>query len=95
MNVHPDNCKLIAIIIKSLVYTLPFYEHFYALNSKVLNYETSEKDLGVIINSRLSWNIQCECLVQKANQQLGLDLVTLSKTLNKDTLFISLVRSMF
>ena len=98
MNFHPDKCKVVAITNKSLIYPLPFYEHFYTLNGKILDYENSEKDLGVIINSRLSWNPQCESLVLKANRQLGLVRRTCHFIKNSDqrrALYLSLVRSIF
>ena len=98
MNFHPDKCKVVAITNKSLDYALPFYEHFYTLNGNVLNYEKSEKDLGVVINSRLSWNAQCEGLVQRANQQLGLVRRTchfVNNTKQRRALYLSLVRSIF
>ena len=98
MNFHPDKCKVVAITNKSLVYALPFYEHMYTLNGNFLNYETSEKDLGVVINSRLSWIDQCQCLVQRANRQLGLVRRTchfVNNTKQRRALYLSLVRSIF
>ena len=98
MNFHPQKCKVVSITNKSLVYPLPFYEHFYSLNGELLNYENSENDLGVIITNKLSWNAQCESLVQKANQRLGLVRRTCYFILSTDqrrALYLSLVRSIF
>ena len=98
MKFHPDKCKVVPITNKPLVYDLPFYEHFYTLNDNILDYETSEKDLGVVINSKLLWNTQCESLVQKANKQLGLVRRTchfVNNSKQRRALYLSLVRSMF
>ena len=98
MNFHPDKCKVVAITNKSLVFPLPFYEHNYSLNGRLLDYEKSEKDLGVIISNKLSWNAQCESLVQKANKQLGLVRRTcyfIVDSNQRRALYLSLVRSIF
>ena len=60
MNFHPDKCKVVPVTNKSIICHSPLYE----LNGIFLNYERSEKDLGVIINGKLSWNSQCEVLIQ-------------------------------
>ena len=98
MKFHPDKCKVVAITNKSLIYLLPFYGYFYCLNDKVLNYENSERDLGVIINSRISWKSQCEWLVQKANQKLGLvrrSCYFIKNSKKRWVLYLSLVCSIF
>ena len=98
MNFHPDKCKVVRITNKSLIYDLPFYEHYYSMNGKILEYEGLEKDLGVIISSKLSWGAQCEALVQKANRQLGLVRRTcyfILDTNQRRALYLSLVRSIF
>ena len=88
----------ISITNKSLNYHLPFYEHFYTLNGIILDYENSERDLGVIITNRLSWSSQCEWLVQKANRQLGLvrrSYHFIKNSNQRRALYLSLVRSIF
>ena len=98
MHFHPDKCKVVPITNKSMVYHLPFYEHWYTTNGKILDYERSEKDLGVVISSKLSWKSHCEALVQKANNQLGLVRRTcyfIKDTKQRRALYMSLVRSIF
>ena len=77
MNFHPDKCKVLPITnkkgkIPEYDNPLPFHEFWYELNGNILEYVTEEKDLGVIINRRLSWIQHCEALVSRANKQLGL-----------------------
>ena len=98
MKFHPDKCKVLAITNKSMTYPLPFYEHNYSMNGKLLDYVDSEKDLGVIITGKLSWNAHCEALVQKANQHLGLLRRTcyfIVDTKQRRVLYLSLIRSIF
>ena len=95
---HPHKCKVVAITNKSMIYPLPFYEHIYSLNGELLDYVNSEKDLGVIITNKLSWNAHCENLVQKANQRLGLVRRSCHFIINSNqrrALYLSLVRSIF
>ena len=68
------------------------------MNDKLLDYVNSEKDLGVIISGKLSWNAQCEALMQKANQHLGLVRRTCYFIVDKKqrrALYLSLIRSIF
>ena len=44
----------------------------YDLNCTLLDYADSEKDLGVIINSTLSTDEQCDKIYSIMNQKLGL-----------------------
>lgn len=98
MKFHPDKCKVVAVTNKSLNYPLPFYEHNYSMNGNLLDYVQSEKDLGVIISGKLSWNAQCEAMVHKANQHLGLVRRTcyfIVDTNQRRALYLSLIRSIF
>ena len=64
----------------------------------MLEYVTEEKDLGVIINRRLSWIQHCDALVTRANKQLGLLRRTcyfITDTKRRRALYLSLVRSIF
>ena len=59
---------------------------------------TEEKDLGVIINRRLSWVQHCEALVSRANRQLGLLRRTcyfIFDAKKRRALYLSLVHSIF
>ena len=72
MHFRPGKCKVIAVTNKKMIYHLPFYEFWYTFNDKHLDYVRSEKDLGVIIDSKLLWTLQCEMLVKKATKQFNL-----------------------
>ena len=67
MNFILDKCKVVAITNKTVEFPLPFYDHTYTINGRCLDYESSEKDLGVFITKRLSWNDQCSHLIKKQN----------------------------
>ena len=98
MQFHQDKCKVVRITNKHTNFDLPFYEFWYTLNGKVLDYEISEKDLGVIIHSKLSWAEHCASLIGKANNQLGLVRRTcyfMNDKNERRSLYISLVRSIF
>ena len=74
MNFHPSKCKVLSIskIKPPLVDILPCIEYFYTMNSVLLDYTESEKDLGIIINSILNFNEQAESLYAKANQKFDM-----------------------
>ena len=56
----------------ALLGVYPGAQYTYYLGENLLEYITSEKDLGVDINSKLNFNDQCYRLINKANQQFGL-----------------------
>ena len=63
-----------------------------------MDYVSSEKDLGILMNSKLNFNEHADSLYSKANQKFGM----LKRTCNfvKDTskrraLYLTLVRSLF
>ena len=70
----------------------------YQLGNCILDYEESEKDLGVIVNSKFSWIENLSLIISKASQMLGLTKRTchfLMNSTRKRTLYMSLVRSQF
>ena len=103
MNFHPDKCKVVPITNKKgqipcYDSPLPFYEFWYELNGNMLEYVHKEKDLGVIINRRLSWIQHCEGLVTRANRQFGLLKRTcyfIFDQRRRRALYLSLIRSIF
>ena len=98
MQFHHDKCKVVRLTNKCTEYDLPFYEFRYSLNGVILEYVTSEKDLGVHIHIKLSWKIQCDTLISKANNQLGLvrrSCYFIHEVRQRRALYLTLVRSIF
>ena len=50
----------------------PFRNLFYFLNDIALEHAGNEKDLGMIVNSRLNWDEHGQALLLKASSTLGL-----------------------
>ena len=48
---------------------LPEIEFMYEIDGHILDYCTSEKDLGIHVNPKLNWNEHCTYIVAKANQK--------------------------
>ena len=68
----------------------------YHLGSKELLRVDNEKDLGVIVSSKLQWNMHINQMVSKANKQLGVLKRTYYSPTDiniRRTLFLSLVKS--
>ena len=59
MKFHPDKCKVLRITDERILHTLPFDRFPYCLGDTFLDYVASEKDLGVYVNSKLNWSLQC------------------------------------
>ena len=98
MTFHPDKCKVMAITNKCLDYPLPFYEFYYHLDDKLLDYVNCEKDLGVVIDHKLSWTNHCEQAVNKATRQFNLLRRTcyfIKDSRQRRALYLTLVRSIF
>ena len=78
MKFHSDKCKVVSINSMSsstnLAYLglLPLSRFNYTLGRNILDYETEEKDLGVIVNNNFSWAEQHNQIINKASQMLGL-----------------------
>ena len=102
MTFHPQKCKVLPVTLKThsdWQLALPFLERFpYCLNGVCLDYVEFEKDLGVLVSSKLSWTKQCESLRSKASSRLGLLRRTCHFVKNvkqKRALYLALVRSQF
>jgi endonuclease/exonuclease/phosphatase family metal-dependent hydrolase len=100
MNFHPKKCKVVSVSNRAppLLGILPCIQYFYYLGENPLDYADSERDLGVVINSKLNFSDQCNKLLSKAKQMLG--LVSRSCYFVKDVkrrrcLYLSLIRSQF
>ena len=104
MKFHPDKCKVVSINSKSsstkLAYLglLPLSRFNYTLGRNILDYETEEKDLGVIVDNNFSWTEQHNQIINKASQMLGLLKRTCHFVVSnhrKRTLYLAMVRSQF
>ena len=103
MKFHPDKCKVVSINTKSTNsklanFHLPLSRFKYTLGNDILDYETNEKDLGVIVGSNFSWSEQHDKVINKASRMLGLTKRTCHFVVNnhrKRTLYLALVRSQF
>ncbi|CAJ0960127.1 unnamed protein product [Ranitomeya imitator] len=47
--------------------------HHYTLNGKPLGKSDREKDLGILVNDKLTWSSQCQAAAAKANRIMGLE----------------------
>ena len=93
MNFHPKKCKVLRTTLK---HKPSLFD--YTLHNDVLEFCEFEKDLGVYITQKLSWTKNCQELVSKANQRLGLLKRSCSFTKNpkkRRTLYLAMVRSIF
>ncbi len=100
MKFHPDKCKVLTVTDRSpsLLSVLPFTQFVYSLGDTFLEYVDCEKDLGVMVTSDLSWAEQCQKVLSKANQQLGLTRRTcniVQDQARRRVLYLALVRSQF
>ena len=100
MNFHPHKCKVVSIAkrLPPLLGILPNIQYFYTLGNVLLDYADSERDLGVVINTKLDFNDQCNSLLLKANRQFGLTKRTcyfVNDVKRKRTLYLALIRSLF
>ena len=89
MSLHPDKCKSLTITLKRNPINFP-----YKLNNVVLEKVCHQKDLGVIIDSKLNFCQHVNYIVMKANRLLGL-MWRNCRSFNlftKRTLFLTLVR---
>ena len=98
----PGKCKVVSIKSNAnkLFYlnALPMSHYSYQLGNCILDYEESEKVLGVIVNSKFSWIEHQSLIISKASQMLELTKQTchfLMNSTRKRTLYMSLVRSQF
>ena len=102
MNFHPKKCKVLSVARSSrsepILNMLPFMTYYYSLNNTELEYVDSEKDLGVIVTTKLGWHENILALCLKASSRLGLMKRTLHFIKNnkqKRTFYLALVRSLF
>ena len=102
MKFHPLKCKVLRVTLNQLetykTIPLPFCIFNYNLNGVDLNFVDSEKDLGILVTTRLSWQNQYLALYSKSSSRLGLVKRTCHFIVcqrQKRSLYLSLVRSIF
>ena len=99
MKFHPNKCKVLSTSLKRVnYYILPFDRFSYELKDSVLDYCSTEKDLGVIITPKITWDSHQNSITSKALRQLGLLKRTchfIKNQSQKRALYITLVRSLF
>ena len=99
MKFHPNKCKVLSTSLKRVnYYILPFDRFSYELKDSVMDYCSTEKDLGVIITPKITWDSHQNSIMSKASRQLGLLKRTchfIKNQSQKRALYITLVRSLF
>ena len=100
MRFHSSKCKVLMVsrFYPPLIDVLPFVQFYYTMDNSVLDYVSSEKDLGVIINKTLNFTEHVDSLYSKANQRLGLLKRTcyfINNTSKRRVLYLTMVRSLF
>ena len=102
MKFHPHKCKALSMsrqCDRSFFWdVLPFQTFNYSLNGTILDFAESERDLGVIVTPKMSWDEQCLALYSKSSSRLGLlkrvcHFVTNEK--QKRALYLAIARSQF
>ena len=96
MKFHPSKCHVLPVTRQRLP---PVEQRYtYKLNGIVLDYYSTEKDLGVHVTTKLSWTDHCNKLYSLAASRLGLSMRTCHFLQNQDqkrVLYLALVRSQF
>ena len=102
MKFHPQKCKVVSVTLNRIGdyndVPLPFCIFNYTLNGEILDFVDSEKDLGVLVTTKLSWQDQTMAVYSKASSRLGLVRRTchfVQCPRQKCVLYLSLVRSLY
>ena len=103
MKFHPGKCKVlqcnnkkVSPHDKSVCGRFPPDPYF--MDGNVLEYAPSERDLGVIVNTRLNWDDQRSALLRRARSRLGLlkRVAFFSRSrAQKRALYLAITRSQF
>ena len=97
MTFHPAKCKVLSVSLqRNILDNASLYS--YGINGAVIDYVSSQTDLGVNVNTRLNFGAHCNALVVKANSKLGLLKRTCHFTTNKRqkrSFYLTIVRSIF
>ncbi len=96
---HPKKCKAVSVTLqRNILDNLPFNVFNYEINGNFIEYESSQKDLGVIINTSLTWGLHYDMLLSQASSKLGLLRRTCHFTADirqKRSFYLALIRSIF
>ena len=99
MKFHPSKCKALSVTMqRNILDNLPFNIYHYMLGDTYIDYVPSQKDLGVLVNSKLLWGPQIDSLISSASSKLGLLRRTCHFTTNKRqkrSFYLAIVRSLF
>ena len=103
MNFHPSKCKALQCNMKHIspfdpTCSVRFPIDPYFMGGCVLKYVHSEKDVGVIVTAKLSWDEQCNTRLTMASSKLGLLKRVCHFTRSKDQkrlLYLAIVRSQY
>ncbi|MCP4459028.1 MAG: hypothetical protein GY816_13550 [Cytophagales bacterium] len=96
---HPKKCKAVSVTLqRNILDNLPFNIFNYEIAGTFIEYEKSQKDLGVIINSSLTWGPHYDMLISQASSKLGILRRTCHFTTDirqKRSFYLAIVRSLF
>ena len=96
---HPSKCKALSVSMqRNALDNLPFNVFYYEINGTCIDYVDSQKDLGVMINTNLTWGPHYNMLVPQASSKLGLLRRTCHFTTSlrqKRSFYLAIVRSLF
>ena len=99
MKFHPSKCKALSVTNQqNILHNLPCTIFNYKLGPDIIDYVSSQVDLGVTINKKLLWSEHCDKIVKSANSKLALLMRTCHFTSNKNqkrTFYLTIVRSIF
>ncbi len=96
---HPNKCKALSVTLqRNILDNLPFNVFNYEINGTCIDYVKSQRDLGININTNLTWGPHYDMLVLQASSKLGLLRRTCHFTADvrqKRSFYLAIVRSLF
>ena len=101
MKFHPEKCKVLTVSNNEtpvFIDEFPFTTTFYTIGQDIIDYNDSQKDLGIHMNAKLDWSEHQAFILNKAHQMLGLTKRTCHFTTDlrrRRSLYLTLVRSNF
>ncbi len=83
---------------RNILDNLPFTVFIYEINGVLIDYVKSQKDLGIAVNTSLTWGSHYDMLILQASSKLGLLRRTCHFTADvrqKRSFYLAIVRSLF